>query len=100
MFERMKVEKEEGTGRDAYLVSEHTRTQEPIMVATAEATHNSSVAGPGGRLTEEEVRESQIPHLSQRLKRLNAYTAIVNILTMISMTWHLAYLGKRLALSH
>ncbi|CAM8885070.1 unnamed protein product [Rhodiola kirilowii] len=100
MFERMKVEKEEGMGRDAYLVAEHTRTQEPIIVATADATTSSTVAGPGGRLTEEEVTQSQIPHLSEKLKRYNAYTTILNMLTMMSMAWHLAYLGRRLALAH
>ncbi|CAM8877613.1 unnamed protein product [Rhodiola kirilowii] len=100
MFERMKVEKEEGMGRDAYLVAEHTRTQEPIIVATADATTSSTVTGPGGRLTEEEVTQSQIPHLSGKLKRYNAYTTILNMLTMMSMAWHLAYLGRRLALAH
>uniref|UniRef100_A0A7N0UWY5 TMEM205-like domain-containing protein n=1 Tax=Kalanchoe fedtschenkoi TaxID=63787 RepID=A0A7N0UWY5_KALFE len=99
MFERMKVEKEEGTGRDAYLVAEHSRTQEPVTVATAEATTSSTVAGPGGRLSEEDVRQSRIPQLSDRLKKLNAYTTILNMLTLACMTWHLVYLGRRHALS-
>ncbi|XP_010521159.1 PREDICTED: uncharacterized protein LOC104800129 isoform X2 [Tarenaya hassleriana] len=60
MFERMKVEKEEGRGAD-----------------------------------EEETRQ-KLRKLSERLQKLNTYSSWINILTLMSLTWHLVYIGQRL----
>ncbi|KAL1214488.1 Late embryogenesis abundant protein [Cardamine amara subsp. amara] len=63
MFERMKVEKEEGRG--------------------------------GERTSEQELRR-KLEKLSERLSKLNTYSSWLNILTLMSLTWHFVYLGQRL----
>ncbi|KAK1557078.1 hypothetical protein Q3G72_017506 [Acer saccharum] len=82
MFERMKVEKEEGRGREG-IVPETSRAAE---TATTDPQENP----------EQEVVRSKLSRLSERLKKLNTYSSILNILTLMSLSLHLVYLGRRL----
>ncbi|CAA7052404.1 unnamed protein product [Microthlaspi erraticum] len=51
----------------------------------------------GGERTnnEQEVRR-KLEKLSERLSKLNTYSSWLNILTLMSLTWHFVYLGQRL----
>lgn len=99
MFERMKVEKEEGRGRESILTEtsraterEHPTTTDP----TATTTTTGEAPTPVTESTGEEQVRSKIRRLSERLKKLNTYSSILNILTLMSLSWHLVYLGQRL----
>ncbi|KAL5843450.1 hypothetical protein ACOSQ4_009408 [Xanthoceras sorbifolium] len=106
MFERMKVEKEEGRGREGR-VSETNRaaetgttttTTDPV-VETTTATTTTTTTTTATRLQhypEQEVVRSKLTRLSERLKKLNTYSSILNILTLMSLSWHLVYIGQRL----
>ncbi|KAK4256414.1 hypothetical protein QN277_009282 [Acacia crassicarpa] len=97
MFERMKIEKEEGRGRED-LASElgkgsphstPTGTNNPSTTAdtTAAATTPTKEA-------EHDVVRSRIIRLNDKLKRLNSYSSLLNILNLMSLTWHLVYLAQ------
>ncbi|KAL5778817.1 hypothetical protein ACOSQ2_009554 [Xanthoceras sorbifolium] len=103
MFERMKVEKEEGRGREG-IVSETNRaaetgttttTTDPV-VETTTATTTTTTATRLQHYPEQEVVRSKLTRLSERLKKLNTYSSILNILTLMSLSWHLVYIGQRL----
>ncbi|KAG5524845.1 hypothetical protein RHGRI_031498 [Rhododendron griersonianum] len=138
MFERTKLEKEEGRGRESSI-------SEPISKAAADPTADSagrpahgadatsttpfskegrgretSISDPSSKsaadptaepargadatsappLRPEELEQvaerAQIVELSERLKKLNAYSSFLNILTFMHLTWHLVYLGQHL----
>lgn len=138
MFERTKLEKEEGRGRESSI-------SEPISKAAADPTADSagrpargadatsttpfskegrgretSISDPSSKsaadptaepargadatsappLRPEELEQvaarAQIVELSDRLKKLNAYSSFLNILTYMHLTWHLVYLGQHL----
>ncbi|ESQ34535.1 hypothetical protein EUTSA_v10008247mg [Eutrema salsugineum] len=88
MFERIKVEKEEGRGVD-----------------TSES-HSSEAAAQtcGKKVREKTMDEDGVNHkltkLNERLSRLNAYSSRLNLLTLMSLTWHFVYLGHRLSLTY
>lgn len=93
MFERMKMEKEEGRGRGREELADDPTAASTTTSTTAAAP--SSV--PEG--SEKEVIRSQIGRLNDRLKKLNTYSSFLNILTLMALTWHLVYLGQRLHLT-
>ncbi|XP_057973327.1 uncharacterized protein LOC131161522 [Malania oleifera] len=106
MFERMKIEKEEGMGKDG-LTSEPSRAAEchPISGATATAatTATTSRTTPRSAPTplvlekqEQELVKLSITRLNERLKALNTYSSFLNVLSLMALTWHLVYLGQRL----
>ncbi|XP_047166563.1 uncharacterized protein LOC124835639 [Vigna umbellata] len=82
MFERIKIEKEEGRGRVDISGergrTEHQRTGEPSSSADQDAVR------------------SRIIKLNDKLKKLNSYSSLLNILNLMSLTWHLVYLAQRL----
>ncbi|CAH8257902.1 unnamed protein product [Arabidopsis lyrata] len=51
--------------------------------------------GRGERTSEQELRR-KLEQLSERLSKLNTYSSWLNILTLMSLTWHFVYLGQRL----
>ncbi|XP_057746302.1 uncharacterized protein LOC130965553 [Arachis stenosperma] len=73
MFERMKLEKEEGRGRE-------DMTGEPATTTLG---------------AEQDAFRSKILKLNEKLKKLNSYSSILNILTLMFLTWHLVYLAQR-----
>lgn len=102
MYERIKVEKEEGRGREE-LTAEPSRASEPKPDAepAASITTSAPTAAPaepplGG--AEQEVLRIRIVRLNDRLKKLNIYSSLLNILTLMTLSWHLVYLSQRLHL--
>ncbi|KAL0909838.1 hypothetical protein M5K25_020738 [Dendrobium thyrsiflorum] len=77
MFERMKLEKEEGKGRDVADVSTEP-TNTPVANALA---------------TRKEVAKDRMSELRNRLKNLNNYSSFLNVLTLMGLSWHLVYLA-------
>ncbi|KAJ0232011.1 Uncharacterized protein HA466_0294850 [Hirschfeldia incana] len=51
--------------------------------------------GGGERNSEQEVR-MKLEKLSERLSKLNTYSSWLNIMMLMSLTWHFVYLGQRL----
>lgn len=97
MFDRMKLEKEEGRGRD-------TSTSEPSSKAAADPSsdpasipvHGADTTSAPPVMPDRVAAMSQIVELSEKLKKLNAYSSFLNILTLMLLTWHLVYLGQHL----
>lgn len=87
MLERMKMEKEEGTGKEGPTTVEASR-QVPV----------DSTADMAGRVPvstrAEAAARSQIIRLSQTLQSLNSYSSFLNALTLVSLTWHLVHLSQ------
>ena len=116
MFERMKVEKEEGRGRDMVddivdppvvtvaTPTAATTTTVPTAAATARTgTAPADGAGTGGKQAkpatatgDAEMSKSRAVTLSRRLKQLNGYSSLCNVLSLMSLTWHLVHLARRL----
>lgn len=79
MYERMKMEKEEGRG---------------IAGATKDGLPDNGSARPP---TNVEVEERQdVLRLNEKLKRLNTYSSALNVSTLVVLTWHMVYMGQRL----
>ncbi|CAI0453017.1 unnamed protein product [Linum tenue] len=74
MFERMRIEKEEGRGRAA----------------------GAELAEEDAEEKEEEETNSRLSRLNSRVKRLNSYSSWLNILALMALTWHLVHLGHAL----
>lgn len=47
--------------------------------------------GGGERTSEQDLRKKL-----EKLSKLNTYSSWLNILTLMSLTWHFVYLGQRL----
>ncbi|XP_039002403.1 uncharacterized protein LOC120128853 [Hibiscus syriacus] len=99
MFERIKMEKEEGRGRPDF-AAEGSRTIETPNVADPASKISrkgplpAPAAAPIG--SEDEVMKPRMVRLNMRLKKLNTNSSVLNILTLMALTWHLVYLGQRL----
>ncbi|CBI35529.3 unnamed protein product, partial [Vitis vinifera] len=86
MFERIRVENEERKGQESSRV-EPGKEGEP--------TTGASDPQVMGRLDQETVN-NQILELNEMLKKLNAYSSLLNILTLMVLKLHLVYLAHRL----
>ncbi|KAB1670390.1 hypothetical protein ES319_1Z171600v1 [Gossypium barbadense] len=95
MFERMKMEKEDGRGRHDF-VAEGSRATEKGP-STAPAPAPAPAVAPTS--SEQEVIKRTMGRLNVRLKKLNTNSSMLNILTLMALTWHLVYLGQRLTLN-
>ncbi|RDX68713.1 Transmembrane protein, partial [Mucuna pruriens] len=69
MFERIKIEKEEGRGRE-----DMTMSGDPKVASTT---------------TDHDAVRSRIIKLNDKLKKFNSYSSLLNILNLMSLTWHL-----------
>ncbi|KAL9144795.1 hypothetical protein ABFS82_14G320100 [Erythranthe guttata] len=80
MFERMKKEKEEGVGKD-----------EPIVVgsAAADETTTTTTGGGGGGAAAKKPKSVK-PGLN------STYSSMLNVATIISLTWHLVHIAQHL----
>ncbi|KAL0432121.1 UNVERIFIED_CONTAM: Transmembrane protein [Sesamum latifolium] len=108
MFERMKKEKEEGRGRAKE--GQATGPSARVVESTTEtAAGRGPVVGGGGATTTEEatqeklddaVAKPEMPTKSSEillcLRRLNSYSSLLNVVTLMSLTGHLVCLGQRL----
>ncbi|XP_023550065.1 uncharacterized protein LOC111808367 isoform X1 [Cucurbita pepo subsp. pepo] len=88
MFERLKVEKEEGKGIEDIAAEPRDANDNPPAVTTSTAT----------QVVEREAVKSRIVGLNKRLKKLNSYSSLLNLLTLMALTWHLVYLSQRLCI--
>ncbi|KAG5409863.1 hypothetical protein BRARA_B01997 [Brassica rapa] len=52
--------------------------------------------GRGGERTSEQEVRRKLEKLSERLSKLNTYSSWLNIMMLMSLTWHFVYLGQRL----
>ena len=99
MFERMKAEKEEGRGRD---ISEIVQ---PVTTPTATAVEGSEDGSFGTTKStshtethsEQKAAENKLERLSIKLKKWNSYSSLVNVLTLMSLTWHIVHLARLLS---
>ncbi|XP_062098116.1 uncharacterized protein LOC133803995 [Humulus lupulus] len=92
MFERMKVEKEEGRGREELTTTDHSpmsSATRPALAAEATETREQEAA----------VR-NQLTTLNTMLKTLNTTSSFLNILCLMSLSWHVYYLAQRLHLTY
>ncbi|KAJ8492082.1 hypothetical protein OPV22_013803 [Ensete ventricosum] len=98
MFERMKIEKEEGRGRDMADVM-----AEPPVMASAPAGTTAATTTKRARATPASVEQDGVKcglvHLNRRLKKLNTYSSFLNLLTLMSLSWHLVHLARQLQVS-
>lgn len=87
MYERIKVEKEEGRG-----------------LATSESQSSEAAARTSGEKVRQKMDEDAVSRklakLDERLSRLKSYSMRLNLLTLMSLTWHFVYLGHRLSLTY
>ncbi|KAK1433373.1 hypothetical protein QVD17_10283 [Tagetes erecta] len=84
MYERMKIEKEEGRG-----------VADPIRERVVDHAGGATVARPHAANVVVAERQDVL-RLNEKLKRLNAYSSALNLSTLVAMTWHMAYMGTRL----
>uniref|UniRef100_A0A0E0H121 TMEM205-like domain-containing protein n=2 Tax=Oryza TaxID=4527 RepID=A0A0E0H121_ORYNI len=112
MFERMKVEKEEGRGRDmADIVDPPTVTVAAGNTATTTTVPTAAARKPAGNNNmaaksaaaaapvDEQTSKSRVATLNQRLKKLNGYSSLCNVLCLMALTWHLVHLARRLQMA-
>lgn len=103
MFERMKLQKEEGRGREELTAEpgQVSESSQPVAAEPGASTKTSTtapaVSSPAA--LEHEVVRSRIVSLNDRLKKLNSYSSFLNILTLMALSWNLVYLGQRLHLT-
>lgn len=99
MFERMKMEKEEGRGKESGDMELSSR----ITVPTTETLARGVSRSGGSQGSAEEKRtdtaaaaKAEMVRMGEMLRRLNSYSSFLNVLTLMSLTCHLVYLGQRL----
>lgn len=106
MFERMKIEKEEGRGRSDFTTEPRGQQNTAAAATTHPTTTTSDDLSPSPAQApaspapapeaEHDAVRSRIIRLNDKLKRLNSYSSLLNILNLMSLTWHLVYLAQRL----
>ncbi|XP_073146982.1 uncharacterized protein [Henckelia pumila] len=101
MFERMKMEKEEGRGKESEV------DKDPSVRNIEPATETLARGAVGSRGSVEEKQtdtaaataaaaKAEMVRMSEMLRRLNSYSSFLNVVTLMSLTCHLVYLGQRL----
>ncbi|MCE3216789.1 hypothetical protein HAX54_008070 [Datura stramonium] len=88
MFQRLKLEKEEGRGGHVFNVEPSSRGVEPVLDPRGTKTTSQ---------TEKSAEQSaEVVKLSQKLKKLNSYSSFLNMLTLMALTHHLVHLTQLL----
>ncbi|XP_068322857.1 uncharacterized protein [Pyrus communis] len=100
MFERMKIEKEEGRGRERVHVDARiSREAGQQQQRTTTEGEPSITTLPQLSRREQQVVEPDIERLNEmreRLKKLNTYSSFLNIASLMALSWHLLYLAQHL----
>ncbi|PQM41981.1 uncharacterized protein Pyn_32069 [Prunus yedoensis var. nudiflora] len=93
MFERMKMEKEEG--RERVNVSTRVSREAEQQPITTEVEPTTTVAS---QVTERRAQADtdRLNEMRERLKKLNSYSSLLNVMSLMSLSWHLVYLAQRL----
>ncbi|KAI5356052.1 hypothetical protein L3X38_008947 [Prunus dulcis] len=97
MFERMKMEKEEG--RERVHVGTRVSSEAEQQRNTAEVEPTTPVASQVTERREQEVAQAdtdRLDEMRERLKKLNSYSSLLNVMSLMSLSWHLVYLAQRL----
>ncbi|OIT27099.1 PREDICTED: uncharacterized protein LOC109214423 [Nicotiana attenuata] len=100
MTERIKLEKEEGKGKDIFSVEPSTSSVDALKDPTGiksgkEATSSEGPAETHQELSEEAARvKPQVEKLSQKLKKLNVVSSFFNGLTLMALSYHLVHLSQ------
>ncbi|XP_020571552.1 uncharacterized protein LOC110018550 [Phalaenopsis equestris] len=99
MFERMKLEKEEGRRSDLRADG----GAEPAEVVASSLAPTSSIdleqKAKRSETTAQETLHSKMLRASKTLGRLNAISSFLNVLSLMALGWHLVYLAQRLGSS-
>jgi hypothetical protein len=107
MFERIKIEKEEGRGRGGEEPGQVAEAQTPAIAkaaadqpvtdpAVTSATACASVPTPFPERGEDDRVRARADELNSKLKRFNSCSSLFNLLTFLGLTWHLVYLSQHL----
>ncbi|KAK8967343.1 hypothetical protein KSP40_PGU014866 [Platanthera guangdongensis] len=86
MFERMRLEKEEGRGMDVLNAG-----SEPAPAGPPPAPISSGKKG-----VKAAAMKGQMSQASSQLRRLNSYSSFLNVLSLMALGWHLVHLSRRL----
>ncbi|GMH21792.1 hypothetical protein Nepgr_023634 [Nepenthes gracilis] len=101
-FEKMKLEKEEERGRrDRF--TQQKRVVDALATETAAPVAATTTATPAAHAQptrEQEEAESKMDKLGYRMKKLNSYSSLLNIMNLMGLSWHLVYLSQRLHVTH
>lgn len=92
MFEKMKLEKEEGRGREPLGSADATQATEPRPPPGETPT-----PAPTQEDREGDALRARAVRLNERLRKLNSYSSLLNIATLMALTWHLVYLAQRIS---
>ncbi|KAM7519216.1 hypothetical protein LguiB_018178 [Lonicera macranthoides] len=95
MFERMKLQKEEGRGggMDSFNIAEPSSSRVEKYTADREPVKTTDT------LEQAQVK-SKIGRINERLKKMNSYSSLLNLATLMTLSWHLVYLAQRLRVAH
>lgn len=97
MFERMRLVKEEGRGRESSASEPRRVVEKPPATATTATTEAPSLVVAAS--AEQEAVRARMAELRERLKSLSTNSSFLNVLTLMALTWHLVYLGQRLGVA-
>nr|XP_043618286.1 uncharacterized protein LOC122590013 [Erigeron canadensis] len=89
MYERMKIEKEEGRGIANVAKDGVADDRGNTVVSSTTTMVRPTQANVG-------AEEQAVLNLNNKLKRLNTYSSALNVSTLVVLTWHMAYMGQRL----
>ncbi|XP_015576426.2 uncharacterized protein LOC8283246 [Ricinus communis] len=93
MFEKLKIEKEEGRGRENLAAESNKGEQEQLLrdVPAATAAGAAEATTATRENTEQQETKSRMVRLNERL---NSCSSFLNVVTLMSLTWHLVYLSQ------
>lgn len=91
LFEKLKIEKEEGRGID---LGDTNINADNLSMNTTTTTNDLHVHS-SSRLVGDDVN-CKLAKVNKRLKVLHLYSSTFNMLCLASLTWHLAYLSSHL----
>lgn len=91
LFERLRMEKEEGRGRD---LGDMNINADNLSLNTATTTHDIHLRS-GSCLVGDDVN-CKLAEVNKKLEVFHWYSSALNMLCLASLTWHLAYLSSYL----
>lgn len=100
MRERIKLEKEEGRGRDVFDVEPSTSSvdafKDPTGVDIGKTTTHEPLENQRELSQQTAKLKPEVERLSLRLKKLNVISSVLNIFTLMGLSYHLVYLSQLL----
>lgn len=100
MRERIKLEKEEGKGRDVFDVEPSTSSvdafKDPTGVDIGKTTTHEPLENQRELSQQTAKLKPEVERLSLRLKKLNVISSVLNIFTLMGLSYHLVYLSQLL----